>query len=48
MYRMICMILRYDMIYTIRILYHTIYEHLRYANTIRNFLHTIRYVSRIV
>ena len=41
MYRMI----RYDTIHTIRILYRTIHEHLRYADTIQNFLHTIRYVS---
>ena len=44
MYRTIHTILRYDMIHTIRTLYHTIYEHLRYADTIRNFLHMIRYV----
>jgi len=42
------MILRYDTIHMIRTLYRTIHEHLQYANTIRNFLHTIRYVSRIV
>ena len=48
MYRMIRTILRYDMIHTIRILYHTIHEHLRYADTIRNFLHTIRYISHII
>ena len=36
----------YDfMIYTICTLYHTIHEHLRYANTIWNILHTIRYIS---
>ena len=45
MYRMIRMILRYDMIHTIYTLYRTIHEHLRYADTIRNFLHTIQYVS---
>ena len=48
MYRMIRMILRYDTIHTIHTLYHTIHEHLQYADTIQNFLHTIRYVSRIV
>ena len=37
--------IRYDTIHMIRILYRTIYEHLRYADMIRNFLHTIRYVS---
>ena len=36
-------ILQYDTIHTIQSLYHTIYEYLRYADTIRNFLHTIRY-----
>ena len=41
-------ILRYDTIHTIHTLYHMIHEHLRYADTIQNFLHTIRYVSRIV
>ena len=45
MYRTIRMILRYDTIHTIRTLYRTIHEHLRYADTIQNFLHTIRYVS---
>ena len=25
-------------------LYHMIHEHLRYADTIRNFFHTIRYI----
>ena len=45
MYRMIRMILRYDTIHMICTLYHTIHEHLRYADTIQNFLHTIRYVS---
>ena len=48
MYRMTRMILRYDTIHTIHTLYHTIHEHLQYADIIRNFLHTIRYVSRIV
>ena len=38
-------ILRYDTIHTIRTLYRTIHEHLRYANMIRNFLHIIQYVS---
>ena len=33
------------MIYTIRTLYCTIYEHLQYADTIQNFFYTIRYVS---
>ena len=45
MYHTIRMILRYDTIHTICTLYHTIHEHLRYADTIQNFLHTIRYVS---
>ena len=45
MYRTIRMILRYDTIHTICTLYRTIHEHLRYANTIKNFLHRIRYVS---
>ena len=45
MYCMIRIILQYDTIHMIRILYRTIYEHLRYADMIRNFLHTIRYVS---
>ena len=45
MYCMIRIILRYDTIHMIRILYRTIYEHLRYTDMIRNFLHTIRYVS---
>ena len=48
MYRTIRTILRYDTIHTIHTLYHTIHEHLRYADMIQNFLHTIRYVSRIV
>ena len=38
-------ILRYDTIHTIHTLYRTIHEHLRYTDTIQNFLHTIRYVS---
>ena len=45
MYRMIRTILRYDTIHTIHTLYRTIHEHLRYADMIHNFLHTIRYVS---
>ena len=45
MYRTIRTILRYDKIHTIRTLYRTIHEHLPYADTIQNFLHTIRYVS---
>ena len=45
MYCTIRSILRYDTIHTIRTLYHTIYEYLRYADTIRNFLHTIWFVS---
>ena len=45
MYCMIRIILRYDTIHMIRILYRTIYEHLRYTDMIWNFLHTIRYVS---
>ena len=48
MYRTIRTILRYDTIRMIHTLYHTIYEHLRYTDTIQNFLHTIRYISRIV
>ena len=44
MYRTLRMILRYDMIHMIHILYRTIHERLRYADTIQNFLHTIRYV----
>ena len=39
MYRMI------NTIHTIRTLYRTIHEHLQYADTIRNFLHTILYIS---
>ena len=45
MYRTIRTILRYDTIHMIRTLYRTIYEHLRYADTIQNFLYTIRYIS---
>ena len=45
MYCTICTILRYDTIHTIYTLYRTIHEHLQYADMIRNFLHTIRYVS---
>ena len=41
MYRTIRTILRYDTIHTIHTLYRTIHEHLRYADTIRNFFHTI-------
>ena len=48
MYRMICIILQYDIIHTIHILYRTIHKCLLYADTIQNFLHTIWYVSRIV
>ena len=48
MYRTIQMILQYYKIHTIRTLYRTIYEHLRYTDMIWNFLHTIRYVSRII
>ena len=48
MYSMIRMILQYDTIHTIHTLYHTIHDHLQYADTIWNFLHTIRYVLRIV
>ena len=43
MYRMIRSILQYNTIHTIHILYRTIHEYLRYANTIQNFLHTIQY-----
>ena len=42
MYHTIRTILQYDTIYMIRILYHTIHEHLQYADTIQNFLHMIR------
>ena len=45
MYRTICTILRYETIYTIHTLYRKIHEHLRYADMIQNFLHTIRYIS---
>ena len=45
MYRTIHKILRYDTIHTIRTLYRAIHEHLQYADMIRNFLYTIRYVS---
>ena len=47
MYRTIRTILRYNTIHTIRTRHCTItiYEHLRYADTIQNFLHTIQYVS---
>ena len=48
MYRMILTILRYNTIHMIHTLYRTIHEHLRYTDTLQNFLHTIRYVSRIV
>ena len=48
MYYMTCIILQYDTIHMIRTLYHTIYKHLRYADTIKNFLHTIRYISHII
>ena len=48
MYRTIRMILQYDTIHTIHTLYRMIHKHLRYADTIQNFLHTIRYVSHIV
>ena len=45
MYHMIRTILRYDTIHMIHTLYRIIHEHLRYADTIQNFLHTIQYVS---
>ena len=45
MYRTIRTILRYDTIHTIHTLNRTIHEYLRYADTIQNFLQTIRYVS---
>ena len=45
MYHIVRMISRYNTIYTIRTLYHTIHEHLRYADMIRNFLHMIPYIS---
>ena len=48
MYRMIRTILQYDTIHTIHTLYRMIHEHLRYFDIIQNFLHMIRYVSRIV
>ena len=38
MYCTIRMIVRYNTIHTIRTLYRTIHEHLRYADIIRNFL----------
>ena len=44
-YHTIHTILRYNTIHAIHTLYRTIHEHLRYADTIQNFLHTIRYVS---
>ena len=44
MYRTIRTILRYDTIHTIHTMYRTIHEYLRYTDTIRNFLHTIRYI----
>ena len=45
MYRTIRIILRYDTIHKICILYSTIHEHLRYADTIRIFFHMIQYIS---
>ena len=45
MYCTIRTILRYDTIHTIHTLYRMIHKHLRYADTIRNFLHIIQYVS---
>ena len=45
MYRTIRTVLRYNTIHMIHTLYRTIHEHLRYADMIWNFLHTIRYVS---
>ena len=36
--------IQYDTIHTIRTLYRMIHEHLRYADTIQNFFHMIRYV----
>ena len=48
MYRTIRMILQYDMIHTIRTLYYTIHEHLRYADIIWNFFHTIRIAYRTI
>ena len=45
MYHIVRMISRYNTIYTIHTLYHTIHEHLRYTNIIWNFLHTIQYIS---
>ena len=48
MYRTIHTILRYDTIHMIHTLYRTIHEHLRYADTIRNFLHTIRIAYRTI
>jgi len=44
MYHTIRTILRYDMIHMIHTLYCMIHEHLRYADTIRNFLYRIWYV----
>ena len=48
MYCMICTILRYDTIYTMRTLYRTIHEHLRYADMIRNFLHDTIHTYRTI
>ena len=48
MYRTIRTILQYEMIYMIHTLYRKIFEHLGYANTIQNFLHTIRIAYRTI
>ena len=48
MYRTICTILRCNTIHTICTLYCTIYEHLRYVDTIQNFLHTICITYRTI
>ena len=45
MYHMICIILWFDTIYTIYILYRKIYDHFWHTFLVRNFLHTIEYVS---
>ena len=48
MYHTILTILQYDTIHTIHTLYRTIHEYLRYADIIRNFLHTIRIAYRTI
>ena len=48
MYHTILTILQYDTIHTIHTLYRTIHEYLRYADIIRNVLHTIRIAYRTI